>query len=69
MGLVESTPPEGFTGRSPSSSVAPDSVSFQPSPSAAKPRFSSHIGSYQENGTYISTASISRRGSVIPACR
>ncbi|CAM5617573.1 hypothetical protein SMICM304S_11482 [Streptomyces microflavus] len=69
MGLVDSTPPEGLTGRSPSSSVTPASVSFQPSPSPAKPRFSSHIGSYQEKGTYISTASISRRGSVIPACR
>ena len=26
MGLVESTPPDGLTGRSPSSSVTPDSV-------------------------------------------
>lgn len=58
-----------LTGRSPSSAVTPDSVNFQPSPSAAKPRFSSHMGSYRENGTYISTASMSRRGSVIPACR
>ncbi len=69
MGLVESTPPDMLTGRSPSSAVTPASVSFQPSPSSAKPRFSSHMGSYQENGTYISTASMSRRGSVIPACR
>ncbi len=69
MGLDDRTPPDMFTGRSPSSSVTPDSVSFQPSPSAAKPRFSSHMGSYQENGTYISTASMSRRGSAMPACR
>jgi hypothetical protein len=27
------------------------STTFQPSPSAAKPRFSSHIASNQENGT------------------
>src|SRR3954465_12187447 len=69
MGLVDRTPPDMLTGRSPSSSVTPASVSFQPSPSSAKPGFSSHIGSYQENGTYISTASISRRGSAMPACR
>ena len=30
---------------------------------------SSHIGSYQENGTYISTTSISARGSELPAWR
>src|SRR3954463_6068264 len=69
IGLVDSTPPDMLTGRSPSSSVTPASVSFQPSPSSAKPRFSSHMGSYQENGTYISPASMSRRGSAIPACR
>ena len=69
MGFVESTPPDMFTGRPPSSSVAPDSVRFQPSPSSAKPRFSSHIGSYHQNGTRISTASVSRRGSATPACR
>ena len=51
IGFDDSTPPEEFTGRSPSSAVPPDSVSFQPSPSAAKPRFSSHIGSNHENGT------------------
>src|SRR2546423_7259227 len=27
------------------------------------------MGSNQENGTYISTASMSRRGSAMPACR
>ena len=54
---------------SPSIGVAPSSTSFQPLPSSAKPRFSSHIGSYQENGTYTSATSISRRGSVMPACR
>ena len=48
--------------------VAPASVSFQPSPSAQKPRFSNHIGSYQENGTYTSAQSKSSRGLVIPAC-
>ena len=53
---------------SPSGAVAPSSVSFQPSPSAQKPRFSSHIGSYHENGTYTSAQSKSRRGSVMPAC-
>ena len=42
---------------SPSGAVAPASVSFQPSPSAQKPRFSSHIGSYHENGTYTSAQS------------
>ena len=43
--FVDSTPPEQLTGRSPVICVAPDSVIFQPSPSGAKPRFSSHIGS------------------------
>ena len=52
MGLVDSTPPEQFQGMSPPSrAVAPASVSFHPSPSGQKPRFSSHIGSYQLNGT------------------
>ena len=53
MGLDDSTPPEQFQGMSPPSimEVAPSSVSFQPSPSAQKPRFSSHMGSYQLNGT------------------
>ena len=70
MGLDDSTPPEQFQGMSPPSmAVAPASVSFQPSPSAAEPRFSSHIGSYQLKGTYTSAMSISRRGSVIPAWR
>src|SRR3954464_4893255 len=67
-GFDDSTPPEGFHGISPSGAVAPSSVSFQPSPSAQKPRFSSHMGSYHENGTYTSAQSKSRRGSVIPAC-
>ena len=48
-----------FTGRSPSSWVTPSSTIFQPSPLGANPRFSSHIGSNQENGTYISTQSTS----------
>jgi hypothetical protein len=51
IGLEESTPPDGFTGSLPPISVSPASVSRHPSPAAAKPRFSSHIGSYQENGT------------------
>ena len=53
MGLEDKTPPEQFQGISPPSSreVAPAMVSFQPSPWAAKPRFSSHIGSYQLKGT------------------
>src|SRR5436305_14820915 len=64
----ESTPPDMFHGMSPSGPVAPSSVSFQPSPSAQNPRFSSHIGSYHENGTYTSAQSKSSRGSAIPAC-
>ena len=68
IGLLDSTPPEQLTGRSPpSSAVAPDSTMRQPSPTEAKPRLSNHIGSYHENGTYISTASISARRSTIPA--
>ena len=51
IGFDDSTPPDGFHGMSPSGAVAPASVSFQPSPSAQNPRFSSHIGSYHENGT------------------
>ena len=51
IGLVDSTPPDGFHGRSPSIDVTPSWVSCQPVPSSAKPRFSSHIGSYHENGT------------------
>ena len=39
----------------------------QPSPFSANPSDSSHMGSYQENGTYISTASISLRRSWMPA--
>ena len=62
IGFDESTPPDGFHGMSPSGAVAPASVSFQPSPSAQNPRFSSHIGSYHENGTYTSAQSKSLRG-------
>jgi hypothetical protein len=51
MGLDDSTPPDGFTGSRPPISVSPASVSFQPWPSSVNPRFSSHIGSNQENGT------------------
>ena len=51
IGLDDSTPPDGLTGNRPPIAVSPASVSFQPSPSGAKPRFSNHIGSNQENGT------------------
>jgi hypothetical protein len=51
IGFDESTPPDMFTGKSPPSSVAPESVSFQPSPSRLIRCPSSHIGSYHENGT------------------
>ena len=51
MGLDDSTPPDALNGMRPPIAVSPASVSFQPSPSGAKPRFSSHIGSNQENGT------------------
>ena len=51
MGLEDSTPPDVFQGMSPSKAVAPDSVSFHPSPRSQNPRFSSHMGSYQLNGT------------------
>src|SRR3954453_6409014 len=68
IGFDDSTPPDGFHGMSPSGAVAPDSVSFQPSPSAQNPRFSSHIGSYHENGTYTSAQSRSSRGFVMPDC-
>src|SRR5262245_40297302 len=67
IGLVDSTPPEQFHGMSPSIDVAPSCTSFQPSPTSQKPRFSSHMASNHENGTYTSAASISRRGSVMPA--
>jgi hypothetical protein len=46
-----STPPEGFTGGFPPIRVAADSVSRYPWPGSAKPRFSSHMGLSQENGT------------------
>src|SRR5690606_21218294 len=69
IGLDDSTPPAGFHGMSPSIAVAPASVSFQPSFSPQNPRFSSHIGSYQANGTYTSPQSSSLRGPGMPACR
>src|SRR5690606_34264416 len=53
----------------PSIAFSHASVGFQPSFSPQNPRFSSHIGSYQENGTYTSAQSSSLRGSVMPACR
>src|SRR6478735_9516932 len=67
IGFDDSTPPDGLNGMRPPMAVSPASVSFQPSPSGAKPRLSSHIGSYQENGTYTSATSISSIGLVIPA--
>ena len=51
IGFDDRTPPEGLTGSFPPIAVSPAAVSRQPSPGAAKPRFSSHIGSNQENGT------------------
>jgi hypothetical protein len=35
IGFDDSTPPDGFTGKSPVISVAPVSVIFQPSPGPA----------------------------------
>ncbi len=49
--LLKSTPPEQLIGSLPSIPVSPASVSFQPSPSGEKPRFSIHIGSNHEKGT------------------
>src|SRR3954468_4902240 len=66
MGLEHSTPPLGFHGMSPSKAVAPSAVSFQPSPSAQKPRFSSHMGSNHEKGTYTSATPNCFSGSVMP---
>src|SRR5262249_18437538 len=40
---------------------------FQPSAVSQKPRFSSHIGSNQAKGTYISTVWISFHGFLMPA--
>ena len=67
IGFDDSTPPDMLSGIRPPILVSPASVSFQPSPSAANPRFSSHIGSNQENGTYTSAQSISSIGLVMPA--
>ena len=56
IGLVDSTPPDMLTGRSPSScgGAVLDQLPAL-ALGSAKPRFSSHIGSNQQNGTYIST--------------
>ena len=51
MGFDDSTPPDMFTGNEPSSAVSPRSTIFQPSLWAAMSWASSHIGSYQLNGT------------------
>ena len=51
IGFDESTPPDGFTGKSPVISVEPSSVMRQPSPGPAMSWPSSHMGSYQLNGT------------------
>ena len=59
MGFDDSTPPDMFTGRSPSSSVAPSSVSFQPSPLGRSRGSRATSARTSENGTYISTQSIS----------
>src|ERR1700750_4122 len=48
IGLELSTPPDGLTGSLPPIAVSPASVSRQPSPVAAKPKFSSHLGSDHE---------------------
>src|SRR5579871_1269265 len=69
MALVDKTPPDGLTGNDPPRSVSPVSTIFQPSPGPAMSWPSSHIGSYQENGTYSSAMSICDRGSVMPAWR
>src|SRR5437763_13845385 len=69
IGFDDSTPPLMFTGRSPSMRVTPSSTMRHPSPGPAKRRFSNHMGSNHENGTYISTQSIWLRGSVMPAWR
>jgi hypothetical protein len=51
IGLLDSTPPDMFTGKSPPISVAPSSVIFQPSLRSAIRCPSSHMGSYQLKGT------------------
>src|SRR3954451_5141956 len=68
IGFDESTPPDGFTGNEPVSSVSPLSTIFQPSPGPAMSWPSSHIGSYPLNGTYNSATSISWRGTLMSAC-
>src|SRR4029077_20434364 len=64
----DNTPPDMFTGNEPSSAVSPRSTIFQPSVGAAMSCASSHIGSYQLNGTYSSAQSSWPSGSVMPAC-
>ena len=51
IGFEDSTPPDMLTGSWPFIDVLPSWTIFQPVPSSAKPRFSIHIGSNQENGT------------------
>ena len=51
IGFDDSTPPDMFTGNEPSSVVSPRSTIFHPSLWAAMSWASSHIGSYQLNGT------------------
>src|SRR5258705_7263105 len=68
IGFDESTPPDMLTGNDPSRAVSPRSTIFHPSVGAAMSWASSHIGSYQLNGTYNSAQSIWPRGSVMPAC-
>src|ERR1700730_13399513 len=63
----DNPPPDGLKGMRPPIAVSPASVSFQPSPSGAKPRFSSHIGSNHQNGAWTSATAISSIGLVIPA--
>ena len=67
IGFVQSTPPDGFTGRWAPNFCSPRSTILQPWPTSQKPRFSSHIGSNHANGTYISTVWMSFHGFRIPA--
>ena len=39
MALVDSTPPDMFTGNAPSIAVTPSSTSFQPEPTWVSPRW------------------------------
>src|SRR4051812_9026533 len=51
IGFDDSTPPDMFTGNEPVNAVSPRSTIFQPSAGPAMSCASSHIGSYQLNGT------------------